>query len=319
MRRLPLFLTAALLLVTTACGSGSHDKSDKDDTGTISGLHVSGSFGSAPSVRFDEPVKVKEVHSDVIAKGDGDEIKPGGKALLNMYIANGKTGKKAVSTYDRGQPLNVTMDESQFFPPLVKVLNGQHTGSRVAFADTVKDLYGAAGATQLGLKASDSLVFIIDVMSVSPTDVLNGPDGKDVAPPKDVPGIVTKSGTIQGLDFAEAPKKPSNKLRVVQLVKGTGDPINGSKIVKMNYVGQVYGRNKPFENSYTKPEPATFVVGGGSQLISGWNKALQGQRVGSRLMLIVPPDEGYGKQGNPEIGVTGKSTLVFVMDVLGVG
>jgi FKBP-type peptidyl-prolyl cis-trans isomerase len=317
-RRLLLLLTVALLLVTTACGGGSDDKLGEDDTGSISGMHVSGSFGSAPSVRFDKPVKVKGVHSDVIEKGDGDAIKPGGKALLNMYIANGKTGKKAVSTYDQGQPLNATMDESQFFPPLVKVLNGKPSGTRVAFADTVKDLYGAAGAKQLGLKTSDSLVFIIDVMSVTPTDVLDGPHGTDVSPPKDVPGIVTKNGTIQGLDFAKAPKKPGKKLRVVQLVKGTGDPIKGAKIVKLNYVGQVYGRNKPFENSYRKPEPATFVVGD-PQLIKGWNKALPGQRVGSRLMLIVPPAEGYGKRGAPDIGVTGKSTLVFVMDVLGVG
>jgi peptidylprolyl isomerase len=316
-RRLLLSLTAALLLVTTACGGGSSDEK-KDDTGTISGLHVGGSFGSAPSVRFDKPVKVTKVHSDVVEQGDGDEIKPGGKALLNLYIANGKTGKKAVSTYDQGQPLNATMDESQFFPPLVKVLNGKHTGSRVAFADTVKDLYGAAGATQLGLKASDSLVFIIDVMSVEPTKVVDGPDGDTANPPKGAPKILTKGGKIQGLDFAKASKVPGKKLRVIQLAKGTGDEIKGAKIVKMNYVGQVYGKKKPFENSYTKPEPATFVVGG-HQLIKGWDKALQGQRVGSRVMLIVPPAEGYGKRGNADIGVTGKSTLVFVMDVLGVG
>ena len=41
--------------------------------------------------------------------------------------------------------------------------------------------------------------------------------------------------------------------------------------------------------------------------------------MGSRFMLVVPPAEGYGKKGNPQIGVTGKSTLVFVIDVLGVG
>ena len=154
-------------------------------------------------------------------------------------------------------------------------------------------------------------------MSVTPTDVLDGPKGSDVAPPKNVPGIVTKSGTIRGLDFAKA-SKPGNKLRVIPLVKGTGDPIKGAKIVKMNFIGQVFGHKKPFENSYTKPEPATFVVGG-HQLIPGWDKALQGQRVGSRLLLIVPPAQGYGKRGNPQIGVTGTSTLVFVMDVLGVG
>ena len=315
MRPLPVMLTAALLLATTACG-GSADNKDKADA--IAGLHVTGAVGSAPSVQFDKPLKVKGMHSTVIKKGTGDKITPGSKTLLNLYIANGKTGKKAISTYDQGQPLSATMDQSQFFPPMVKLLNGTPTGSRLAFADTVKDLYGASGAAQIGLKPSDSLVFVVDVMSVTPTKVLNGPRGTTVAPPKDVPRIATKGGTIQGFDFSKAPKNPGSKLRLVTLVKGTGEPIKGTKIVKMNYVGEVYGAKKPFDNSYAQHQQATFVVGG-HQLIPGWDKALQGVRVGSRVMLIVPPKEGYGPRGNPQIGVTGKSTLVFVMDVLGVG
>jgi peptidylprolyl isomerase len=314
-RPLPVMLTAALLLATSACGGSADNKDAKD---SISGLHVSSNVGSAPSVRFDKPVKVKGMHSTVIKKGSGDKIKLGNKALLNLYIANGKTGKKAVSTFDQGQPLSATMDESQFFPPMVKLLNGTPTGTRVAFADTVKDLYGASGAAQIGLKPSDSLVFVVDVMSVTPTETLNGPHGSAVAPPKDVPQIVSKGGTIQGFDYSKAPKNPGSKLRLVTLVKGTGEPIKGAKIVEMNYVGEVYGKKKPFDNSYVKHQPATFVVGG-HQLIPGWDKALQGVRVGSRVMLIVPPNEGYGPRGNPQIGVTGKSTLVFLMDVLGVG
>jgi peptidylprolyl isomerase len=314
-RRLLLILSAALLLATTACG-GSQEK--KDDSQSIKGLHVSGDVGTAPKVRLDKPVKVTKMHKDVISRGDGDKVKMGGKALLNLYIANGKTGKKAISTYDQGQPLSATMDESQFFPPMVKLLNGTPTGTRVAFADTVKDLYGAAGASQIGLKPSDSLVFVVDVMSVSPSKVLAGATGTTVTPPKSLPRIVSKGGTIQRLDFSKAPKNPGTKLRVVQLVKGKGEPIKGSKLVEMNYVGQVYGRAKPFNNSYATHQPPTFVVGG-HQLIPGWDAALQGVRVGSRLMVIIPPADGYGHRGNPQIGVTGKSTLVFVMDVLGVG
>jgi peptidylprolyl isomerase len=309
-------LSAALLLATTACGGGSEHK--KDDADSISGLHVSGQVGTAPNVRFDKPVKVTKMHTDVITRGDGNKVQMGGKALLNMYIANGKTGKKAISTYDQGQPLSATMDESQFFPPMVKVLNGTPTGSRVAFADTVKDLYGASGASQLGLKATDSLVFVVDVMSVDPTKVLDGPSGTAVTPPKDLPRIVSKGDSIQRVDFSKAPKNPGKKLRVVPLVKGKGEAIQGTKLVKMNFVGQVYGSKKPFNDSYTEGQPATFTVGG-HQLIPGWDKALQGVRVGSRLMLIVPPKYGYGARGNPQIHVTGKSTLVFVMDVLGVG
>ena len=315
MRRLPLLLTAALLLATTACG-GSDDKKDSSDT--VSGLHVSGAFGSAPTVRLDKPLKVTTLHTQTITKGSGDEVKTGSKALLNLYIANGKTGKKAVSTYDRGQPLNATMDDTQFFPPLVKALKGTPSGTRVAFADTVKDLYGAAGAKQIGLKTTDSLVFVVDVMSATPSNVLSKVNGSAVARPAHLPRLVTRAGKIQGFDFSKAAKQPSNKLRVITLAKGTGEQISGQKIVQMNFVGEVYGRKKPFSNSFTAPQPATFVVGGG-QLIPGWDKALQGQRVGTRLMLLVPPAEGYGKAGNPQIHVTGKSTLVFVMDILGVG
>jgi len=64
--------------------------------------------------------------------------------------------------------------------------------------------------------------------------------------------------------------------------------------------------------------PATFDVGIGG-LIKGWDTALQGQRVGSRVMLIIPPKDGYGPAGNPSIKVTGTSTLAFVIDILGVG
>ena len=208
------------------------------------------------------------------------------------------------------------MDETQFFPPLVKALKGMPSGSRVAFADTVKDLYGDAGAKQIGLKKTDSLVFVVDVMSAPPSDVLDRPQGTSVDPPAHLPRIVTKAGKIQGFDFAKA-AKPPRQAAGHPLVKGTGETISGQRIVQMNSSARSTAAEAVRELLHRGP-PASFVVGGG-QLIPGWDKALQGQRVGTRLMLIVPPAQGYGKAGNAQIHVTGKSTLVFVMDILGVG
>ena len=54
---------------------------------------------------------------------------------------------------------------------------------------------------------------------------------------------------------------------------------------------------------------------GSGQVIAGWNQGLAGQRVGSRVLLVVPPRLGYGKAGNPP-AITGKDTLVFVVDIL---
>ena len=47
----------------------------------------------------------------------------------------------------------------------------------------------------------------------------------------------------------------------------------------------------------------------------GWDKAIVGQTVGSRLLLVVPPADGYGAQGQGEI--KGTDTMVFVVDILG--
>jgi peptidylprolyl isomerase len=38
--------------------------------------------------------------------------------------------------------------------------------------------------------------------------------------------------------------------------------------------------------------------------------------VGSRVVLVIPPDKGYGTTGNEQAGISGTDTLVFVVDIL---
>ena len=45
-------------------------------------------------------------------------------------------------------------------------------------------------------------------------------------------------------------------------------------------------------------QPFDVQLGAG-QVIKGWDEGLVGQRVGSRLVLVVPPDLAYGKKGQP--------------------
>jgi peptidylprolyl isomerase len=51
-------------------------------------------------------------------------------------------------------------------------------------------------------------------------------------------------------------------------------------------------------------------------VIPGWDKGLVGQTAGSRVMLSIPPAEGYGKSGASQAGIKGTDTLVFVVDIL---
>ena len=57
------------------------------------------------------------------------------------------------------------------------------------------------------------------------------------------------------------------------------------------------------------------MIGKGS-VIAGWDEGLVGQTVGSQVLLVVPPDKGYGAAGNTDAGIKGTDTLVFVVDIL---
>ncbi len=73
-----------------------------------------------------------------------------------------------------------------------------------------------------------------------------------------------------------------------------------------------------FDSSWKRGQPFGFTIGASpSQVILGWDKGLAGQTVGSRVLLVIPPADGYGKTGSPQAGIKGTDTLVFVVDILG--
>ena len=60
-------------------------------------------------------------------------------------------------------------------------------------------------------------------------------------------------------------------------------------------------------------EPVADPIG---QVVAGWDKTLVGATVGSRMIVAIPPGDGYGEQGNPQAGIKGTATLYFVVDIL---
>jgi FKBP-type peptidyl-prolyl cis-trans isomerase len=111
--------------------------------------------------------------------------------------------------------------------------------------------------------------------------------------------------------------KPPKKLVVKDLDKGTGPAAKPGDPITVNYIGVNYADGKPFDNSYDRGQPFPFQLGGG-QVIAGWDNGLVGMRVGGRRMLIIPPNQGYGAQGQPPV-IKPNETLVFVVDLLSIG
>jgi peptidylprolyl isomerase len=114
--------------------------------------------------------------------------------------------------------------------------------------------------------------------------------------------------------------QPPKRLTEQTLVAGSGTPIASGDTVITNYVGEIWparakAQPKVFDSSFSRGAPAGFVIGTG-EVIPGFDKTLVGKRIGSRMLLSIPPADGYGPSGNSQAGITGSDTLVFVIDLL---
>ena len=305
-------LLCALTLSVSACGS-SEEKQETTDL--RSQVDVTGDFGKAPEVDFAAPLDVTTSASWTTEKGEGDKIGQASTAVLALTLLDGRTGKKAISTFDEGQtPLQVSLTE-QFLPSLAEALVGARAGSRLVVASTPEDAYGSGGSPQIGIKGGDPVVMVADVLATDPTDVLDGPTGDEVEPPAGSPVLVEREGVPSGFEVPARAKKPT-ELQVVPLREGTGDEVEDPDRVTVNYLGAVWKGTKPFDQSYDK-DPTTFSIGLGA-VIKCWDEGLVGQKEGARVMLVCPPDTAYGNTAQGE-DIPARSTLVFVIDVLGVG
>jgi peptidylprolyl isomerase len=118
----------------------------------------------------------------------------------------------------------------------------------------------------------------------------------------------------------EIPKpsgKPPSKLEVRDIVRGTGRRAKAGDTVTVQYVGVNYADGKQFDASWDHGQPFSFQLGAG-MVIPGWDKGVAGMRVGGRRELIIPPDLGYGPQGQPPV-IEPNETLVFVVDLKRIG
>ena len=104
-------------------------------------------------------------------------------------------------------------------------------------------------------------------------------------------------------------------LKVVELLEGNGPMVRRGDTVTVNYHGVVWGKDTPFDSSFARHQPASFGIGVG-QVIRGWDQTVPGHNVGSRLVVSIPPEYGYGSQGMPAAGIGGGDTLVFVIDII---
>jgi peptidylprolyl isomerase len=126
------------------------------------------------------------------------------------------------------------------------------------------------------------------------------------------PTVKGSYGTKPTLTFANA--NPSKSLQVKVLSEGTGPVVKSGTLLIADYLGQIW-RGKVFDNSYDRKAPIATPIGLGA-VIKGWDLGLVGKKVGSRVLLVIPPADGYGSAGSSGAGIKGTDTLAFVIDIV---
>ena len=109
---------------------------------------------------------------------------------------------------------------------------------------------------------------------------------------------------------------PATELKSAVLSHGEGPEVASGDLLVVDYLGQIWAEGKPevFDNSYDRGVPTAFPIGTGG-VIKAWDEVLVGVKAGSRVLMTVPPDKGYGEKGNPP-SIEGTDTLIFVVDVI---
>lgn len=253
-------------------------------------VRLLGDEDGVPVLEYPVPLLDVEPSLEVIWEGTGPVLREGDPVLLDFYSESGTDASVIGETYT-AEPRAYRLTRADLGEELVEALAGRHVGSRLLQVIP-------AGPDQPGP--------VVAVMDLRPTRATGDP----VEPRADLPVV---SLADDGAPEVEVPTDaPPTDLVIQPLLRGTGPQVGPGQVVTVQYLGVRWSDGTEFESTWGEDGlPAAFPIGVGS-VIPGWDAGLVEQTVGSQVLLVVPPELGYGGTVN----ALADETLVFVVDIL---
>lgn len=270
-----------------------------EDVAVLSALEWCVGEDDSTKVQFETPSTVSATSTLVVDPGEGEQVTDGKIVTLDYSITSGGDGSTLYSTYEAGAGETITLDETSFDANLWEALMASSEGAQIIFASIDSTATDPDQAT----------VYMSLTVSAVSTPLASA-EGEAVEPEAGLPTVTFGEDGIPTVAFDDA-EKPA-ELVVQPLITGEGEPLEEGQTAVVHYTGWIWD-GEQFDSSWDRGTPTSFpfVTGG---LIEGWIEGLAGQPVGSRVLLVIPPELGYGAEGSGSI--PGDSTLVFVVDIL---
>ncbi|WP_327699161.1 FKBP-type peptidyl-prolyl cis-trans isomerase [Streptomyces sp. NBC_00459] len=308
MRRLIPLSAIPLLLSVAACSAGGPDLTAHPDV-PLPMVTTGKAFGEEPTLDRGKGDPPKKLMTTVLSKGSGPVLAKGDPFEVNYIAQEWTKDKPYENTYDVKIPFSETIGTGDLIAGWDQGLVGQKVGSRIEMVIPPELGYGEMG--QAGVSEGATLVFVIDI--VKGAAVPSSAKGTKVA--KDDPGLPTVGTNTDGKEpdlevprTREAPKHLLSKY----VLEGDGPVVRKTDTAVVNLVGRVWVTNAEFDSSYDRGKVRVMPL---SQVtIKGMTDGLVGKKVGSRVLLVIPPGQALGDGESPLIPKN--STLVFSIDIL---
>lgn len=299
---------------STPAASGA--KTPAPDGGALKGLTATGAVDlkTAPKVSLGKtPISTKVVDRRVLTEGTGPGATTADTVRLRAQIFNGTSGKLLDDGYGKGRAAEgYRLGRADLIAGFTDGLVGATKGARIAFTIPPEKGFGSAGNQNLGVAGTDTIVVVADIADVH--SALSQIDGAQTAAPAGLPAVEFTNGPTKEPTVTVPKSAAPTTTQQATLVQGTGATVEKGQTITAQYHGVLWKDGSVFDSSWQRGAAADFPIGVG-QVIPGWDKTLVGKKVGSRVLLVIPPADGYGAAGSPP-KIAGTDTLVFVVDIL---
>ncbi|GGH46740.1 FKBP-type peptidyl-prolyl cis-trans isomerase [Microbacterium album] len=258
-------------------------------------LDIEGDVGDVPELQTEGPVEITEPVRTVVSEGDGARLQEGDMVEVAMAIYDAVTGELVqVGGFDEPMvPQEVSPSTGWG-----QLLGCVPSGSRIAAA-----VPGGGGA--------QAAVYVIDVLGVA--DIPDRAWGEDRPAVEGQPVVELAENGAPTITLPDT--DPPTETVVTTLKEGDGAVVEAGDDVLAMYTGVQWSDGSVFDSSWEAGVPVPFNIDG---VVTGFGKALEGQKVGSQVLVSMPPEEGYHMEGFENHQLYDES-LTFVVDILASG
>lgn len=267
---------------------------------------------SGPTVSFTAPLSIGQEAVTLAADGEGETLASGHLITFHYLVCDTVTGEKLFSTWgmtpEEDAPESYELSVASFGETLSAAMEGVKTGAQL--------LWAQPGLTAEQSQSGQPTNGFLYAMTITGSQAIGeAASGTEVAVTDDSLPVIEIVGDKPAVTVPDTFTDPT-ELVVQPLIQGEGATIEAGQTVLVKYTGWLSDGTQ-FDSSWDRDAPndkLTFQAGAGG-VIQGWDQGVLGQQVGSRLLLVIPSEMGYGPEGSGDT-IPPDSTLIFVVDVL---